>query len=57
MAGGDELRENSNPLLGLAFDGTTWWNEIYVLEAELTMDASKTVEEWEYWDLTWLHAS
>ena len=45
MAGGDELRENSNPLLGLAFDGTTWRNEIYVLEAELTMDASKTVEE------------
>ena len=57
MAGGDELRENSNPLLGLTFDGTTWWNEIYVLEAELTMDASKTVEEWEYWVLTWLHAS
>ena len=57
MAGGDEPRENSNPLLGLTFDGTTWWNEIYVLEAELTMDASKTVEEWEYWVLTWLHAS
>ena len=57
MAGGDELRENSNPLLGLTFDGTTLWNEIYVLEAELTMDASKTVEEWEYWVLTWLHAS
>ena len=30
---------------------------IYVLEAELKMDASKTVKKWEYWILTWLHAS
>ena len=30
---------------------------IYVLEAELKMNASKTVKEWEYWVLTWLHAS
>ena len=30
---------------------------IYVLEAELKMDASKTVKELEYWVLTWLHAS
>ena len=27
MAGGNELSENSKPLLGLAFDGTTWWNK------------------------------
>ena len=26
MAGGDELCENSNPLLGFAFDGRPWWN-------------------------------
>ena len=57
MAGGDKLSENSNPLLGLAFDGTTWWNEGYVLQTELKRDASKTVKEWEYWVLTWLHAS
>ena len=30
---------------------------IYVLEAELKMDASKTVKEWEYQVLTWSHAS
>ena len=30
---------------------------IYVLEAELKMEASKTVKEWEYWVLTWLLAS
>ena len=29
---------------------------IYVLEAELKIDAGKTVKEWEYWVLTWLHA-
>ena len=27
MAGGDELTENSNPLIGLEFDGTTCWSE------------------------------
>ena len=27
MAGGDKLSENSNPLLSLAFDGTTRWNK------------------------------
>ena len=27
MAGRDELCENSNPLQGLTFDGTTWGNE------------------------------
>ena len=27
MAGGGKLSEISNPLLGLAFDGTTWWNK------------------------------
>ena len=26
-AGGNELNEYSNPLLGLAFDGITWWND------------------------------
>ena len=30
---------------------------IYVLEAELKMDSSKTVKEWEYVVLTWLHAT
>ena len=27
MVGGNKLSENSNQLLGLVFDGTTWWNE------------------------------
>ena len=54
MAGGEELSENSKPLLGLAFDGEM---RIYVLEAELNMDATKTLKEWEYWILIWLHAS
>ena len=27
MAGGDKLSENLKPLLGLPFDGTTWWNK------------------------------
>ena len=27
MAGRDELSENPDQLLGLAFDGTTYWNE------------------------------
>ena len=26
MAGRDKLSDNSSPLLGLPFDGTTWWN-------------------------------
>ena len=30
---------------------------IYVLKAELKMDACKTVKEWDYWVLTLLHAS
>ena len=30
---------------------------IYALEAELKMEARKTVKEWEYSVLTWLHAS
>ena len=30
---------------------------IYVLEAELNIDASKTVKEGEHWVVTWLHAS
>ena len=30
---------------------------IYILEAELKMDASQTVKEQKYWVLTWLHAS
>ena len=54
MAGGDELTENSNTLHLMATFGET---RIYVLEAELKMDASKTVKEWEYWILAWLHAS
>ena len=41
MDGGDELSENSNPLLALVFDDT----RIYVLEAELKKDASKTIKE------------
>ena len=45
MAGGDELSEDSNQLLGLAFDGTISETRIYVLEAELKMDASTTVKE------------
>ena len=27
VAGGDKLSENSNPLQGLTFDGTTWRSE------------------------------
>ena len=42
MAGGDELTENSNTLHLMATFGET---RIYVLEAELKMDASKTVKE------------
>ena len=45
MAGGDELTENSNTLHLMATFGET---RIYVLEAELKMDASKTVKEWEF---------
>ena len=30
---------------------------IYVLEAELKMDASETVKEWKHWVLTWLRAT
>ena len=42
MAGGDELTEDSNPLHLVATFGET---RIYALEAELEMDASKTVKE------------
>ena len=45
MAGGDELWESTNPLQGSTFDGLTWWNRNYVLEAELKMDASQTVKK------------
>ena len=45
MAGGDEVSENSNPLLGLAFEAQLRKTRIYVLEAEVKTDASKTVKE------------
>ena len=42
MVGGDELSENSDPLLGLALMVQHGETRIYVLEAELKMGASKT---------------
>ena len=57
MAGRDELSENSSLLLGLAFDSTTWWNKDLCTRSRTENGASKTVKEWEYWILTWLHAS
>ena len=41
MVGGDELSENSNPLLATQLSET----RIYVLEAELKKNASKTIKE------------
>ena len=44
MAGRDELCENSNPLQGLKFDAQHCETRNYILEAELKMDASQTVD-------------
>ena len=57
MAGVDELSEKSNPLLGLHLMAQLGKTRVYVLKAQLKMDASKIVKEWEFWVLTWLHAN
>ena len=56
MAGGDELGKNSNPLLGLAFDATTWWNGFMYSKQNWKWMLAR-LKEREYWVLTWLHAS
>ena len=43
MAGGDKLCENLNSLQGLTFDGHGETG-IYILEAELKIDASQNVK-------------
>ena len=45
MAGVDELSEKSNPLLSLHLMAQLGKNRVYVLKAELKMDASKIVKE------------
>ena len=45
MAVVDELSEKSNPLLGLHLVAQLGKTRVYVLKAELKMDASKIVKE------------
>ena len=45
MAGVDELSEKSDPLLGLHLMAQLGNTRVYVLKAELKMDASKIVKE------------
>ena len=45
MAGVDELTEKSDPLLGLHLMAQLRKTKVFVLKAELKMDASKIVKE------------